>query len=211
MTPRWSRGVLPKERDREVTGCDRFSVGIASVVMGLMLWPQGVRAQSQHPVSFDVTIGGGFGHGGPHLRLRGAVAADALLGLKVAPMFGGRGLLGISTGWQGSIAGADEPAGCLIRPGGACDDSYPMFLSTTALAGIELGRSHGATARLLAGPAYFREDEGETTFGMQARLDASTPVVLHISFVASARASVLPNFRGDVYSLSTFAVGIRIR
>jgi hypothetical protein len=114
----------------------------------------------------------------------------------------------LSAGWQGALAGADD---CLIAPGGGCVGDFPMFFSIAAIGGVEVGRAHRATARLLAGPAYFREDEGEQTFGMQARFDAATPAILHVSLVASARASLLPNFRGDRYALTTLGVGVRIR
>lgn len=186
----------------------KLSTVLFVVATGFTGTSASAAAQSQHPFSVEATAGGGVGHGGPRVRNRGGFAADALLAVRTGRLVNRRGAVGLSAGWQGALAGADD---CPSVPSRGCLDEYPMFFSTAALAGIEFGRAHGATARLLAGPAYFREDEGEEAFGIQARFDVSTPAVLHVSLVASMRASVLPNFRGDVYSLSTLGVGVRVR
>ena len=186
----------------------QLSTVLFVVAMGFAFMPVPADAQSTHPFSVEGTLGVGVGHGGPEPRNRGGVAVDGLLALRLGRLLNGRGTVGFSAGWQGALAGADD---CPTVPGHGCLGDYPMFFSTAALVGVELGRTHGATARLLAGPAYFLEDEGEKAFGMQARLDVSTRAVLHVALVASARASVLPNFRGDMYSLSSLGVGIRVR
>ena len=187
----------------------KLSTVLFIVAMGVTFTTRGIAAQSQqHPFAIDATLGGGVGHGGPRVRNRGGFAADASVGVRLGRPLNGRGTVVFSAGWQGALAGADD---CPLVPGGGCLGRYPMFFSAAALAGVEVGRPHGATIRLLAGPAYFREDDGEEAFGMQARFDVSTPAALHVALVASARASVLPNFRGDIYSLSALGVGVRIR
>lgn len=186
----------------------RLSTVLFVTAAAVAFTPVSVWAQSQHPFSVEGTLGGGFGRGGPEPRNRGGFAVDALLGLRLGRALNGRGTAGLSAGWQGALAGADD---CPTVPSRGCLGDYPRFFSTAVLAGVEIGRAHGATTRLLVGPAYFLEEEGEKAFGMQARIDVSTPAVLHLSLVASGRASVLPNFRGDVYSLGSLGAGVRIR
>jgi hypothetical protein len=166
------------------------------------------RAQASHPVSVDATLGVNAGRGGGEFRGRTGVAVDALFAVRLPRASRGNAAVGLGMGWQGAIAGADD---CPLAATWTCANEFPRFYSVAAFAGAEVGRMHGATVRLLAGPAYFREDEGESTVGAQARLDLSTPTLYHVAFVASARLSVLPNFRGDAYTLSALGLGLRVR
>lgn len=187
----------------------RRSIGGALGVLACStLFAVAARAQSGHSVFVEATLGANVGQGGGQLRNRTGIAADALVGVRLSQALRGKGAIGLGMGWQGAMAGADD---CPLATWGGCLGDFPKFFSLAALAGAELGRAHGATVRLLAGPAYFREDEGESALGGQARLDLSTPALYHVAIVASARVSVLPSFHGNAYSLAAFGLGLRVR
>lgn len=146
-------------------------------------------------VSLDATAGLGASSGGGNFRSRGAVALDALFGIRLRPAAGSGLLAGLSAGLQGPIHGGDD---CLIAPGGGgCVPHFPLFYSAGALVGWERAGARGPSVRVLAGPAYYRADEGGRALALQGRLDLATPALFHIALVASLRGAVLPDFRGD--------------
>ena len=90
-----------------------------------------------------------------------------------------------------------------------CAPNFPEFSSLTALAGVE-GR-YGFIARVLAGPSVLRAGERGTAVGLQGRVDLSTPALIHVSLVASARGAWIPNFEGESHRIRAVGVGVRFQ
>ena len=89
-----------------------------------------------------------------------------------------------------------------------CTPDFPSFSSLTALGGVE-GR-YGLIARVLVGPAVFHSGGRGTAAGLQGRADLSTPALVHISLVVSARTAWIPNFEGHAHQTKAVGLGFRI-
>ena len=113
-----------------------------------------------------------------------------------------------AVGAQGPPDSGDD---CILTPSGGCVPDSPLFYSTAALLGWEIARGRGPSARALAGPAYYRADEGGASLGLQGRVDVATTALLHVALVVSARGAVLSNYRGDALGLAAAAVGVRLQ
>jgi len=167
--------------------------------------PALLKAQSSSPLSIDVTLGGGSASGSAYHR-RGGPSGDAFLALRTRDWSAGSLVIGANIGVQGPFGGADD---CVIAPHGDCLPDVPVFSWLGGAMGWEGGRPGGSTFRIMAGPAFFRADEG-SALAIQGRLVLSSPPLARISLVASARGAVLPNFRSDVLSVWSVGLGFRI-
>lgn len=163
-------------------------------------------AQQGFPLSIETTLGARVGSGGTYVNRAGA-ALDLLLGIDLRQTSRGMLILGISGGVQGPVVSADI---CLIRPDGECAEDFPTFLSAGVLLGLQHGSAGGASARVLAGPAYYHSELGRT-LGLQGRLEASTPSLLRTSLIASLRGAALPSFRGETLGITSVGLGLRIQ
>jgi hypothetical protein len=168
-------------------------------------------AQERMPVSLEASAGYGSSRGGLY-RDRPALAVDATLGWRISRTARGFMVLALSGGMHGNGSESDI---CVPAAGGGCVPAHPLFYSLGALAGREWGRGRGASARVLAGPAYYRafgsDRGGAGTTGLQGRVDLATPAPWRIALIGSLRWAVLPNFRGDVHTLGTAGFGVRVQ
>jgi hypothetical protein len=167
-------------------------------------------AQERTPASLEASAGVGFGRGGT-FRDRTAIALDATLGWRIGETASGAMVLALSGGVQGNSGATDI---CVIAPDGGCVPAYPLFYSLGAAAGWEWARGRGASARVLAGPAYYRavrRDGGGGTVGLQGRVDLATPALWRVALVGSLRGAVLPSLRGDAHTLGTAGLGVRVQ
>ena len=183
----------------------------------LLLAPLTLDAQAPRPLTLDLSVGQSGGLGGGEYKDRQGVAVDGAVAYAVRRAPGGMFVAGLSASLQGPLG---DDAVCVPGSRGQCLSSYPGVTAVALLAGWEgrhgRGRSTGATARLVAGPAYVRLDdlEGPTprssTAGLQARLDLATPHLGPAALVGSLRATAVPRFRGETYGIWAFGVGLRI-
>ena len=171
----------------------------------ILLVPLGASAQGGRAVSLDATVGSESvrtdgEYRGPQ-RLR---AADALLALRLGPAGRGRVVAGVTAGMPLPWA---TNALCMPSSTGGCIPSYPHFLKAGALVGWE----HASTAfRAMAGPVYLDADKAHA-FGVQGRLDGAVPIARRLALLASARGTMVPDYRGDEIRIYSFGVGIRIQ
>lgn len=177
----------------------------AIIVSWFLLLPCTVEAQ-QRSLSLDATVG--MGHGrttGEYVGDRRGVALDLLMALRLRPAIGGALVAGLNASAQGPFVGQDLLL-CLPSPDGDCARQYPAFATLGALVGWE---NSSATLRVLAGAAY-AESDAAAALAVQGRVEAAVPIARHLALVASARGTMIPNYRGDAFSLLAFGAGIRI-
>jgi hypothetical protein len=173
----------------------------------VLVRPLHVGAQQRPALSLEASVGFGVGDGS-EWRNRAGFALDGLVGLRVRSAPGGAILAGLAGGMQGMPGSGDD---CLLTPSGGCVPDFPLFYSAAALLGWEAARASGPSLRVLAGPAYYRADEGGAALGLQGRLEVASPAWLHVAVVASVRGAVLPNFRGDALALAAAGFGLRLQ
>jgi hypothetical protein len=169
--------------------------------------PTDAGAQQRPALSLEASAGVGTGAGG-EFQSRAGFAFDGFIGLRVRQANRGGTVAGLTGGIQGALASGDD---CLLTPSGGCVPDFPLFYSAAALLGWEAAGTRGPSLRMLAGPAYYRADEGGAALGLQARLDVATPALLHVALVASVRGAVLPNFRSDALRLAAAGLGVRLQ
>jgi hypothetical protein len=167
--------------------------------------PASAAAQRARP-SLEATAGVSLGSGGGYVANAGP-ALDLLLSAPVGRTGAGTLVAALTGGIRGPIGGDDI---CVVAEDGGCRADFPGFVSAGAMAGLQRGSAAGGSARLLAGPAYFvSEDSG--ALGFQGRLDAATPPLFHVSLVASLGGVVLPSYAGEMLTMGSLAVGLRIQ
>ena len=198
-----------------MTRCTATIVGCCAA---LALSPLAVRAQSPRPITFDASVGQSGGLGGGELTDRHGVAVDGLLAYALRGAPGGALVAGLGASHQGPLG---NDAVCIFGSRGQCVANYPQISTIGVVAGWEgrrrSGRSTGATARVLAGPAYVHMDGNDSarqrgsTAGLQARVDLATPHLGPLAFVASLRGTTVPRFRGETYGLWAVGIGVRVR
>ena len=195
----------------------RLAVVLAA--LSLSSTPTLARAQALRPVSLDLMFGGGAGIGGGELDHRAAMTLDALLGARLGAAGRRATMIAVSAGVQAPLPHGDS---CRISPTtGQCVGSFPILFPVAALVGWEgargRGASSGATARGLVGPALVRLDGDDSggwrgnTLGAQARADFATGQLGPLASVASARATLVPRFRGQTLLAWAIALGVRVR
>lgn len=182
------------------------------------LIPLALHAQAPRALTVDVTVGISGGIGGGEYRGREGPSADGLLAHAVRRAPGGALIAGLGASFQGAIWSDDM---CVIGSRGQCLEYFPSMTTLGLLAGWEgrrgRGRSTGATARLLAGPAYVHLDGDDSAgqrgsaAGFQARLDLATPHLGPVALVGTVRGTAVPRFRGERYGAWALGVGVRLR
>ncbi len=165
-------------------------------------------AQSHFPVSAEASLGFRVGHGGTYHH-RGGAALDLALTYRLRDTPVGTLIGGAALGIQTPPLARD--LSCLLLPDGGCAPDFPSLFSVAALAGLQRGSAHTASARLLLGPTYHRALEDGGAVGLQGRIDVSTPPWRHTAVVTSLRHSLLPSFRGEAVGITSFGVGLRIQ
>jgi hypothetical protein len=188
----------------------RFRLHIL-VILGVSLASALLPAQERAPVSLEGSAGVGIGHGSSTFRDRTGIALDATLAWRIRPAAAGAVLVALTGGVQGSPDATDL---CTIAPNGGCVPAYPLFYSVGALAGREWARTRGASARVLAGPAYYRASPrsgGGGAFGLQARVDLTTPALWRVALLGSLRGAVLPSYGGGSHALGAVGLGVRVQ
>ncbi len=155
-------------------------------------------------MSFDGTIGRGFGRGGGERRNRDGLALDALIAWRArGPGF--HGTFGFGAGVQGDKTDTN----CLPLPGSDCIPDYPRLYTLGIFFGIEQRGRVGA-ARLMAGPTHYRVDGGGGALGGQLRLELVSPSVHRIAVVGSARGGLVWNLDRQDYQLAAVSIGLGI-
>lgn len=171
----------------------------------LLLAGSQAAAQNRWPVSLELNGGHGLGRTAGEYRDDGSgVAIDALVAYRLTPVSGDGVVIAVSSSGQGPVT-VDQV--CIPAPGGGCVPNFPTFGSVVALIGYE--SSPNWTLRGLLGPAYVRAEE--STLGFQGRIDIAVPFVSRVSFALSARAMLIPDYRGDSFQLYAFGLGLRLR
>lgn len=199
------RSAAPAKRSRRSAVMRRWSF-VVSLLGSFGAFP--VVAQDRSPFSVDITVGPGVGVGGGVARQRAGLAADGIAAWRVRSVAAGQVLVGVSGSAQVAVGHNDL---CEIAPGGGCVPDFPQFYSAVLLAGMEIAMAHGASVRLLGGPGYYREDEGDRALGFQGRVDLATASWHSIAFVASLRGAVLPTFRSTPHGLGALGFGLRLQ
>jgi hypothetical protein len=190
---------------------------LAGCFVAALLSPE-LRAQSPRPITLDASVGQSGGVGGGELKDRQGIAVDGLLAYAFRRAPGGALLAGLSASFQGGL-GSDDI--CVVGSRGQCLDDFPLVTAVGVLAGLEgrrrRARSTGATARLLAGPAYVHMDGNDSagqrgsTAGLLARLDLASPHLGPVALVGSLRGTAVPRFRGESYGVWAVGFGVRLR
>jgi hypothetical protein len=184
-----------------------FVLGFA-FTCGILL-PGSAAAQYHFPVSTEASFGFRVGHGGTYQTRTGA-SIDAVLGYRLRDTRAGTLILGLNLGVQSPITVSGP--GSLVLPGEKETSVFPAFISGGALLGVQRGSTaRTASARVLAGPTYYRDIDGPGALGLQGRVDVSTPPWMHTAVVASLRHSVLPSFQGESLGITSLGLGLRIQ
>jgi hypothetical protein len=160
--------------------------------------------------SLDVSVGNTWGSGGdPLARDRNHVTLDLSLVSRFATTRHAEWLVGMSRVGQLQL-GTD--AVCWLRLGThECIQPYPVMTATNLLFGVATSATHSASLRLMAGPGVYQPSGRHSSLGLDTRISAVSPSVLHLAFLAQWRAAVIPNSQGTRYRQQTFTMGIRVR
>lgn len=185
----------------------RFFVVCLAFTCGVVLTTE-AAAQSRFPVSSEMSVGFRVGHGGTYVS-RGGAALDLLLSARLREISAGTLIGGLALEVQTPVTSELECR--MIDPGGACAPEFPTFLSGAVIFGAQRGSARTPSARIAAGPAYYRDFEGGGALGLHGRMDVATPTWLHIAAIASLRGAVLPSFRGEALGITSFGLGFRIQ
>lgn len=157
--------------------------------------------------SLEGNVGLAFGQG-TNFHDRAGPALDALVSFGIRPQGGGMLVGAVNVGVTG-VAGGDS---CRILPDGGCMPDFPALAPIALLVGLE---APSRVARISAGPAVVMYDDeggrGGATGGLAARVDLLTPAPFHFALVLSARALLLPSYRGRMASQLAAGVGLAIR
>lgn len=196
--------LVPLSVGAEMTRHSKLLVFLC--VCGIML-PAAANAQQHSPVLAQASLGLRAGMGGTYVN-RGGATLDLMLTARVRDTPVGALIGGFNIGIQGSTGRTLE---CLpVEPGGDCAPHFPTLLSGGTLLGVQRGSARTASARIMAGPAYYYGFGAGSALGLQGQLDVATPPVLSAAVVASLRSAVLPDFRGDVLRINSLGLGLRI-
>jgi hypothetical protein len=181
---------------------------VLGLACGAILAPR-AAAQQHFPVSTEASFGFRVGHGGTYHTRTGA-SIDAVLGYRLRDTPAGTLILGLNFGVQSPVTVSGP--GSLVLPGEKETPEFPAFISGGALLGVQRGSTaRTASARVLAGPTYYRDIDGPGALGLQGRVDVSTPPWMHTAVVASLRHSVLPSFQGESLGITSLGLGLRIQ
>ena len=189
--------------------CTRW---LSPLVLLLLLHPIGaVRAQAIPRTltrAFDLSLGLGYGFGGPPLPHRGLIAAGVLASEPVRALRHGALVLGVDA----SLQLTTDLSSCLNEPAfepKGCRD-YPSHGALSVLGGWAQRDDQGSGVRLLAGPGYFRTSDYRNGLGLSARVDGAERVSSHLSFVFWTQGHLPPSRRGEWLSTLTGGIGLRM-
>jgi hypothetical protein len=196
----------------------RSTARVIGCLAAVTLIPVALYAQSPRPITLDATVGHSGGLGGGEFKDRQGIALDGLLAYAVRRAPGGALLTAVNASQQGALG---DDAVCVPGSRGQCLHDFPGISTVGLMAGWEgrtgTGRAAGATARVLAGPAYVHLDGDDaagqpgSTAGLQARLDLASPQLGPVALVGSLRGTTVPRFRGERYGVWALGFGVRVR
>lgn len=169
--------------------------------------PADAAAQQSFGPSIEATVGLSTGGGGAFIE-RGGAAVDAVLAVPLARTSAGTFVAGLTASGNGK---ATSELVCVDGPGGVCIGSYPTFLSLGVVGGVQQPLGRNASARVLAGPAYYQAVDGPDTWGLQGRVDVARPFAPRAAAVLSLRGSVLPSYEGETLRFASVALGLRLQ
>ena len=177
----------------------RFAVCVAAA----LFVAKPLRAQVRSGGGFDVTLGQHIINGG-FVEFRRGMMLDALgaIPVRASPK---RSVI-VAAGAGGVLGGNADS--CLLRPDGGCAPKG-NFGFVNALGGVALPLGN-TTLRALAGPAIY-DGGGDTSIGLQARIDFSAPLLVHFGIGAMLRATVLPSHGGDRLTMVAFGGSLTLR
>jgi hypothetical protein len=167
-----------------------------------------VAAQVSGPASIELSLGLRAVHGGAYHH-RGGPALDLLVARRFHDIAGGRVVAGASLGLQAPPLARD--LSCVLLPQGDCAPDFPALISLAGLVGVQSGSAQSANARVMVGPTYHQAFAGGGAVGLQGRADASLPTWGRTAAIASLQRSLLPSFRGDTVSITSFGLGLRVQ
>ncbi len=171
------------------------------VVALLVVVAAPVRAQELWPVSLEIS--GGLSWVLVSDRFRGDNGGFS--GSVVAGVHGAEGRRGLT----GALELAAQVPGpftddCVVRPEGGCVPGPPDVSTLTALLGWEPGQGR---YRLAGGVGA----AGGTYLALVSRADLYSGARHRSSVFGSARAMVLPSYRGETLVYLSLGVGLRVR
>lgn len=157
--------------------------------------------------SAEAGVGLAVGGGGTYTN-RGGAAMDAVLAMPLMQTGSGAVMLAFTGTANGAVATEDV---CVVAPDGECRGVFPTFMSLGVAAGVQHRLGSRASARVLAGPAYYQAVDGGDTFGLQGRVDVSRSLFSRLALVASLRGTVLPSYDDESLGFAAFGLGLRVQ
>jgi hypothetical protein len=185
----------------------KCTLAAALVLACAVSLPAAAAAQQSFGPSIEATFGLSTGGGGS-FNERGGAAVDAVLAMPLVRTSAGTFVAGLTASGNGKPT---SQLVCIDGPGDECIGSYPTFLSLGLVAGVQQPLGRNASARVLAGPAYYQAVDGPDTWGMQGRVDVARPFAPRTAAVFSLRGSVLPSYEGETLRFASLALGLRIQ
>lgn len=183
-----------------------LALSLAALAAAALL-PASSAAQQRFGPSVEIGLGPSLGGGGQFIERTG-VGFDAVLALPIGRTSAGTVVLGLTGAANGKMT---NELICLDLPGGDCAPDYPAFFSLGAVAGVQRALGSGASARAVAGPAYFQAVDGDDTFGLQGRVDVAQGLGFRTALVGSLRGAVIPDYQGETLHFASFGLGLRIQ
>lgn len=157
--------------------------------------------------SVEASLGVSSGGGGAYVH-RGGAAVDAVVTMPLLQTGSGAVVLAFTGTANGPIAMEDV---CVVAPNDGCYEEYPTFMSLGVAAGVQRRLGSTASARVMAGPAYYQAVDGGDALGVQGRVDVARRLVSRLALVASARGTVLPGYEGETLRFGALGLGLRIQ
>ncbi len=159
--------------------------------------------------ALDLSLGLGYGVGGPTLPHRGLLAAGALLSEPVRPLRRGTFVLAIDASLHLTSDFSDCVTDLAVSPRGCRD--YPSHVAASLLGGWAQRDDQGSGLRIFAGPGYFRMSDDRAGLGLSTRVDGAERLSSRVSFVFWAEGRLPPSRRGERLSNLTAGLGLRVR
>jgi hypothetical protein len=178
-------------------------------VLGIPMVAAGAQARTPARSSFaaDLAVAGGRGGGGDYWD-------RSITGVRVALSLRGRGSgrvvpygeLGMD--WLAISVGAD--AICAPASRGGCALPYPELAGPGVSIGAVARPNGRLELRAAVGGAVYGAD-GTRVGAATGSVDVAAFPVSRLGLVAGARAVVVPRYRGDRLSTTTWTLGVRVR
>lgn len=169
---------------------------------------QDTSALRPSPLSVELSIGPAYSRGsGEYLEeSESALWGNLLAAVRVRSFAGGFLLGALNAGTR--ITPRVVTDICRLDADGDCIPHFPTF----GIVGLGLGWENAlATQRILTGPALVDSDGAESSFGWHVRFDLAGILTRRVALVAGARATFVPNHRGDTFGILGAGLGFRIR